>query len=216
MSARVRASLRWRRRSAHRSAGRGAVLPIAMILLVILATSAIGFLKLIGASTDVARQVAFQRDAVNRSELAVNVAIRQFENAAGHFRGLANTDQDALAVGSGLAYSATVLPSDSQGVPEILKNDTAFATRFAAVLGTTRIDSGDTMTTRLVIDRLCSLQLPADPSHCTVGAARAPDQCSRCATAVSPPVPIFRVTARTTGARGIEAFVQSTFAVPFE
>ena len=196
--------------------GRGSVLPIALILLVILTTSAIGFLKLMNASTDVTRQVSFQRDAVNRSELAVNRAICEFEDSSGHFAGLANTVSDSLGSGSGLAYSATALPSDSQGIPDVLKSDAAYATRFGAVLATTVIDSGDTMTTRLVIERLCSLEEAADASHCAVGAARAPDQCSRCALAVSPPVPIFRVTARTTGARGVEAYVQSTFSVPFE
>lgn len=71
---------------------RGTVLPIALILLVVMATSAAGFLRLISASSDVARQVAFQRDAVNRGELAIRTAIRQFEPGSGrHFAGLNNT-----------------------------------------------------------------------------------------------------------------------------
>lgn len=98
----------------------------------------------------------------------------------------------------------------------MLKDDGAFATRFGTVQATTEIDSGDSMTTRLVIDRLCSLEQTADASHCSVGASRAVDGCSRCASTGSPPVPIFRVTARTRGARGVEAYVQTTFSVPFE
>lgn len=196
---------------------RGAVLPIALILMVLLVTSAAGLLRLIGASTDVARQVAFQRDAVNRGELAINAAIRQFEQGAGgHFASLANTGESASGVGSGLAYSATALPTDSQGVPLVLKSDSDYTTRFAAVLGTSEIDSGDSMRTRLVIDRLCSLEQPADANHCAVASTRATDQCSRCTSAGSPAVPVFRITARTRGARGIEAYVQTTFSVPFE
>ncbi len=201
----------------HRPGASGSVLPVALILLVLLMTSVAGYLRLTNASGDIARQVAFQRDAVNRGELAINLAIRQFEpGAGGHFAGLANTAQTALGVPSGLAYSSTALPTDSQGVPLVLKDDTEFATRFAAVLTTTEVNSGDSMRTRLVIDRLCSLDEPADASHCAVGASRATDQCTRCVATGSPPVPVFRITARTRGARGVEAYVQSTFSVPFE
>ncbi|MGE0801501.1 MAG: hypothetical protein AB7G13_17620 [Lautropia sp.] len=196
---------------------RGAVLPTALILLLVLAVSSVGFVKLINTSSLVARNASFQRDAVNRNELAINRALRAFDNVAGaHFAQLANTDQTALGVGSGLAYSAVALPTDSQGVPLVLKSDTAFAAMFAPVLATTQIASGDSMTTRLVIDRLCALEQPADSNHCSIGSFRAPDQCSRCSSASSPSVPVFRVTARTDGPRGVEAYTQTLIAVPFE
>ncbi len=200
-----------------RSAQRGTVLPVAMILLVILALSAVGFVKMINTSSLVARNAAFQRDAINRNELATNVAIRSFENVAGaHFAQLANTDQTALGVPSGLAYSAIALPTDSQGVPLVLKDDAAFAAMFGPVLATTQIASGEGMTTRLVIDRLCSLEQPPDASHCTIGSIRAPDQCSRCSSVSSPVVPMFRVTARTDGPRGVQAYTQTLMSIPFE
>ena len=196
---------------------RGSVLPIALILLVVLATAAVGFIRVINASSMVARNASFQRDAVNRNELALNRAIRAFENVPGApFALLANTDQSALGVVSGLAYSATALPTDSQGVPLLLKDDAAFAARFGAVLATTRIASGDGMTTVLLVDRLCGLEQPADTSHCTLGSIRAPDQCSRCTTAASPAAPMFRVSARTNGPRGVEAYSQTLITVPFE
>ena len=211
------------RANAHRASGggarkaRGVVLPVALILLVVLALSSIGFMKSIDTSSVVARSAAFQRDAVNRNELAMNTAVRAFENTAGaHFAALANTDQTTLGVGSGLAYSATALPTDSQGVPLILKDDTAFGTLFSTVLATTTIDSGDGMKTRLLIDRLCSLEQPADSSHCSIGSIRAPDQCSRCSSTSSPVVPLFRVSARTDGPRGVQAYSQMLMSIPFE
>ncbi|MGE0315794.1 MAG: hypothetical protein AB7P21_29625 [Lautropia sp.] len=195
----------------------GVVLPIALILLVVLALSAIGFMRTIDTSTLVARSASFQRDAINRNELAMNTAARAFETGAGgHFASLANTDQTLLGVGSGLAYSAVALPTDSQGVPLVLKNDAAFAALFAPVLATTRFASGDGMTTRLMIERLCSLEQPADASHCAIGSIRAPDQCSRCSSTSSPVVPLFRVTARTDGPRGVQAYSQMMLSIPFE
>ncbi len=200
-----------------RRASRGTVLPIALILLVVMATASVGFIRMINASSLVARNASFQRDAINRNELAMNRAIRSFENVAGaRFALLANTDTDALGVPSGLAYSATALPTDSQGVPVVLKDDAAFAARFGAVLATTRIGSGDGMTTTVLIDRLCSLEQPADASHCTVGTARAPDQCSRCTSAASPSAPMFRVSAKTNGPRGVEAYSQTLMSLPFD
>lgn len=195
----------------------GSVLPIALILLVVMATAAVGFIRVINASSMVARNASFQRDAVNRNELAMNRAIRAFENVAGApFALLANTDQNATGSASGLAYSATVLPTDSQGVPLVLKDDASFAARFGAVLPTTRIASGDGMTTVLVVDRLCSLEQPADVSHCTVGTSRAPDQCSRCSSASSPTAPMFRISARTNGPRGVEAYSQTLISLPLD
>jgi Tfp pilus assembly protein PilX len=196
---------------------RGSVLPIALILLLVLATAAVGFVRVINASSMVARNASFQRDAVNRNELALNQALRAFENVPGApFALLANTDQSALGVVSGLAYSATALPTDSQGVPLVLKDEAAFAARFGAVLATTQIASGDGMTTLLVIDRLCTLEQPADASHCTLGGIRAPDLCSRCTAAASPAPPMFRVSARTNGPRGVEAYTQTLITLPFE
>lgn len=193
------------------------VLPIALILLVVLAVSALGFMRMTDASTMIARSASFQRDAVNRNELAINMALSEFDNAAGaHFAQLANTDQSALGLASGLAYSATTLPTDGDGVPLVLKDGTAFATKFGAAATTSQINSGDGMVTRLVIERVCGLEQSVEPTHCAVGNMRAPDSCSRCSTTSSPAVPIFRVTALTSGPRGIEAYTQSLFTVPFE
>jgi hypothetical protein len=49
-----------------------------------------------------------------------------------------------------------------------------------------------------------------------VSVSRAPDTCSRCSTASTPFAPIFRVSARTVGPRGVEAFSQTTFSLPME
>ena len=203
-------------RRTRRAGIAGTVLPIALILMVALSLSAVTFVKMVNTSSLMARNAAFQRDAVNRNELAMNAAMRQFETGGGHFAQLVNTDQTALGVPSGIAYSAIALPTDSQGVPLALKDDALFAATFAPVLATSVFASGDGMSTRVIVERLCSLEQPADPTHCTIGSLRAPDNCSRCSSASSPVVPVFRVTARTDGVRGVQAYSQSLITIPFE
>jgi hypothetical protein len=87
---------------------------------------------------------------------------------------------------------------------------------FGVVGADSRIDSTEGMATIYVVDRLCSLEQAAEDTHCAVSSARAPDNCSRCSTASTPFAPIFRVSARTTGPRGTEAYSQALFSLPME
>ncbi len=195
----------------------GAVLPIALILSVVMALSAISFVKMVDSSSMVARNASFQRDALNRNDVAINAAIREFENnAAAHFRMLENTDTTTLGVGSGVAYSAVALPADGNGVPTVLKDINTFDTDYASELASTRLDTGEGMTTRVVVDRMCSLEQAAEPEHCSVATLYARDNCSRCSNVSSPLVPVFRVTARTTGPRRTESYSQALVSLPIE
>lgn len=196
---------------------RGSVLPIALLMLVALSLAAVGLMKSVDTSTLLARNISFQRDAVNRNELVVRRAVREFEDVAGrHFRALANTTTHALAIGSGLPYRATALPTDTQGVPLVLRDAAAYVAMFGSIAATSAIASGEGMTTVYVIDRMCALEQPAADTHCQLSGARAPDTCSRCTSVSSPFAPVFRVSARTTGPRGVEAFSQATFTLPME
>lgn len=196
---------------------RGSVLPITLVLLIAMALAAVGLMKTVDTSTLLARNTSFQRDAVNRNEIVLRRAMREFENVAGrHFSDLDNTTTNLLGVASGMPYHATALPTDTQGVPVVLKDTAAYAEMFGAIATTSAVNSGEGMTTTYVIDRLCSLQEPAADGHCVVSSARSPDNCSRCSSASSPFAPIFRVSARTVGPRGGEAVSQATFTLPME
>lgn len=195
----------------------GAILPIALVLTVVLALSAVAFVNLVGSSSSVARNASFQRDALNRNDIAINAVARQFENdPAAHFQLLRNTDTTADGLGSGFAYSAVALPTDRQGVPLVLKDDAAFAAAFGGVQATTEIDTTEGMSTRVVIDRLCSLELPVESDHCAVASLHAQDNCSRCSNVSSPLVPVFRVTARSSGPRRTESYSQALISLPVE
>jgi len=196
---------------------RGSVLPITLVLLVAMALAAVGLMKSVDTSTLLARNTSFQRDAVNRNEIVVRRAMREFESAAGrHFRDLDNTTTHALGLASGMPYRATALPTDASGLPVVLRDPASYAAMFGALAASSAVNSGEGMVTTYVIDRLCSLEDAATEQHCVVPSARAPDQCSRCSTVSSPFAPIFRVSARTTGPRGVEAFSQATFTLPME
>lgn len=195
----------------------GSVLPITLVMLVALALSAVALIKTVDTSTLLARNASFQRDAVNRNELAIRNATLAFENAAGrHFAQLANTNTHAEGQAGGFPYRATALPTDAQGMPIVLRDDAAFDAMFGVVAAGARLASGEGMTTVYVVDRLCSLEQPPEDTHCMVSSSRAPDNCSRCSTASTPFAPVFRISARTTGPRGTEAFSQVHFTLPLD
>ncbi|HVL56569.1 MAG TPA: hypothetical protein VM491_08685 [Burkholderiaceae bacterium] len=195
---------------------RGSVLAVALVLLIALALAAISLVRSVDTSTLLARNASFQRDAVNRNEVVMRQAMQAFENdPARHFNSLANTDESVLGQASGFPYSAVALPTDPMGVPVVLRDSAAFGAQFGALSRST-VASGEGMTTTYVIDRLCSLEQPAEDTHCLVASARAPDNCSRCSMASTPFAPMFRITARTLGPRGTEAFSQVVFTLPMD
>lgn len=204
-------------RAAARPGQRGATLLITLVALVLLALTAVAVVRTVDTSTLLARNISFQRDAVNRNELVVRRAMREFENAAGRgFAQLANTETDAAGLATGLPYRARALPTDSRGIPLVLKDDAQYAAMFGAVAAGSRIASGEGMSTIYLIERMCSLQQPATASHCAPASTRSPDNCSRCSQVQTPFAPVFRVTARTNGPRGSETFSQVLFSLPME
>ncbi len=196
---------------------RGTALPIALVMVTVMAMASIGLVRMIDSSTLLARNASFQRDAVNRNQLAIRAAIVEFEAHAGnHFAMLRNTETDALGQAGGFAYSAVALPTDSAGVPLAIKDDASFATAFGPLGTSSAIASGEGMETVYLIERMCSLQEPAADNHCAMSSSRVPDNCSRCSSVSTPRTPVFRVTARTNGPRGVEALTQALFTLPIE
>ena len=202
---------------ASRLVQRGTALPIALVMVTVMAMASIGLVRMIDSSTLLARNASFQRDAVNRNQIAIRTAIGEFEAEAGkHFAMLKNTEADALGQAGGFAYSAIALPTDSAGVPLAIKDDASFVAAFGALASTSAIASGEGMQTVYLIERLCSLQEPAADNHCAMSSTRVPDNCSRCSSVSTPRTPVFRVTARTNGPRGVEALSQALFTLPIE
>src|SRR5690606_40519953 len=100
-----------------------------------------------------ARNASFQRDAVNRNQIAIRTAIVEFEAQAGnHFAMLRNTETDALGQAGGFAYSAIALPTDSAGVPLAIKDATALSAAFGSLGTASGSASGGGMHSEYVVE----------------------------------------------------------------
>jgi len=135
-----------RARFSHRRPGQqGAVLFVAMVVLVALALAALALLRSTDVAGLIASNLSFKRSALGATDqgyLAAKQAI-DLLTAANRNAGLATS-----------CYSATQLPVDTRGVPSVLTNTSTFDTSFPGCKLTNSYNSTETI--RYVSDRLCS------------------------------------------------------------
>jgi Tfp pilus assembly protein PilX len=184
---------------------RGVVLIYTLIILLILTVGAVALLRSMNTSLFTAGNLAFRRDLVNQGEQAVAYVTTQFQSGA--------LSTSAVTVNNVPAqnYSASILATNPQGVPNALLSNTAFA-----AVGTTTNDiTGATsdVQIRYVIDRLCSVAGTAIGTQC-VQAAAAPTGVTATGTTQIPPpsATVYRLSVRVSGARGTQVFLQTTFS----
>lgn len=200
----------------HRpSRQRGVVLIFALIALVLLLIGAVAMTRSMNASLTNAGNIGFKRDLTNQGELAMNQVVSVLS------AGALSTEAARLAANKAENYSATILPTNAQGVPEALLNDAAFN---LVGVASKDIDKKAEMgvTVRYVIDRLCSDVGVVDPARCSMAGPppppgvswserlRAEDSSSAGAGAVPLQV-VYRVSIRVDGPRNTQSFFQSTF-----
>jgi hypothetical protein len=111
-----------------------------------------------------------------------------------------------------------VLPTNAQGVPLALLDDTAGPNGFLSV-GVAANDiipnATSQVTIRYVIDRLCTLTGTASSPNCVQSTALPTGGTANHNTAVAPPsATVYRVSVRVTGPRNTQAFLQTTFTKP--
>lgn len=211
-----------RAKARHRQ--RGVVLLFSLITLVVLLIAAVALVRSFSDSMFTAGNIAFKRDLQNQSDRVMPAIITLFTTgdlATPSARGTSQTKFN---------YSATILPSNSFGVPNALLDDTAFA-----AVGVTSNDipvytlsgKNQQITIRYVIDRLCD----ATGDDSTLGSGRcvlidtgAPQggSASQWPNADSggpsgtggsavPQQLVYRVSVKVTGPRNTQAFFQTTF-----
>jgi Tfp pilus assembly protein PilX len=192
----------------HLSAGparqRGVVLIFSLIVLLILTIGAVALMRSMSNSLFGAGNLAFRRDLVNQGEQAVSTVLKEFQTG-GNLVGATTANAPTHN------YSATILPTNAQGVPNVL-----LAATLGSV-GTAGDITGPTsdISIRYVTDRLCSVAGPATAALCVQSTANPTG-----GTATSnapPPVPaatVYRLSVRVSGARSTQVFLQTTFAVP--
>lgn len=201
---------------------RGVVLLFSLIALVVMLIAAVAMIRSFHTSLFMAGNIGFKRDMRNQSELAVSTALAYFRDAT-----KLGTSAMRANPNTGLNYSARILSTDSQGIPDALQ-DANFATYG---LTSNDIQSADgSVSIRYVIDRLCA----TTGDETTLGAAscvlannptpvgggllnlKSSDKAPLCPTCSSaaPQGVIYRLSVRVIGPRRTMSFFQSTFTVP--
>ena len=190
--------------TAH-SLQRGVVRIDTLIILMILMIGAAALVRSMNTSLFSAGNLAFRRDLVNQGEQAVSNVTTAFTTGAFSASGTTNADIAAAN------YSSTILPTNAQGVPNVLLNDTSFTAAWTApdITGAT----GD-IQVRYIIDRLCSTTGPSSSAQCVQSSA-APTGGTAPGTGLPPPsATVYRLSVRVTGARSTQIFLQTTFTKP--
>jgi type IV pilus assembly protein PilX len=187
----------------QRRTQRGVTLLIAIIALVVMTIGAVALVRSSNTSLRLSGNLAFKRDLVNQAERGVALALADLR------AGPLSTPNSRTANAGSRNYSATALNS-TQGIPDVLLSDTAFAAAF------TRADTTDTgITVRYVIDRQCNAAGAFVAANCTAVSKSADSECCE----LKPPLgsiesPVYRISVRVTGPRGAQSFTQTTLALP--
>lgn len=182
---------------------RGVTLLIAIIALLVMTVGAVALVRSTNTSLRLSGNLAFKRDLINQAERGVALALSDLR------AGSLSTPNSRNANAGARNYSATVLAS-TQGIPNVLLNDTAFAAAF------TRADTTDSgITVRYVIDRQCNATGAFDAAGCTSVSKSADEKAGDDPSSMgSIESPVYRISVRVTGPRGAQSFMQTTLALP--
>ena len=207
---------------APREQQRGVVLLFSLIALVIMLIVAVALVRSFNNSLFSAGNIGFKRDMQNQSEAAVDKVLTAFKTG-----GSLATPPDRAASDVAKNYSAQILPTNAQGIPVALENDTKFAT-----VGTNGNDldpPGAAVKVRYLIDRLCAIGgdetsiAAADscrlagtpvPAGTSLGNLKSADRTINGAKGAASQAIVYRVSIKVTGPRNTQSFFQSTFTVP--
>lgn len=216
-------------RSVARARQGGVVLLYSLIALVILLVASIGLIRSFNTSLFAAGNLAFKRDLQNQGERAMDKVMNSFRAAGPLASPAARSVNNATQ-----HYSASILPSNSLGIPTALQN----ATQYALVADASRdinatTDSslvGQAVSIQYVVDRLCTSAgdeitlgagacvlannpVPSGTSSSNLQSADRAPLCPTCASA-APQGVVYRLTVKVSGPRGTNSFFQSTFTIP--
>lgn len=181
----------------------GVVLFVAMIALVVLMIAAVALIRSTDTAQMIAGNLAIKRDMTHESEQAVAAAITQFSGALAS----ESTRWNNLSAAN---YSASVLPSNNQGIPTVLMNDPTTSEAAAYNTG---------VTYRYVIDRMCptagnpsvviGCQSPNPKSDAGISDINAGANAGSGLPKNSPGA-VYRISVRLTDSRQNQSFFQTT------
>lgn len=186
-----------------RSRQRGVVLIFTLIVLLILTIGAVALMRSMNTALFGAGNLAFRRDLVNQGELAVANVLAEFQT--GDLSAAASTLNDSAADN----YFAQILPTNAEGVPNVLLGSGSAGTH-ADLTGAT-----SDVVIRYVIDRLCSAAGTPTGALCVQSSAAPTGGTAGNKAAVKTPTStVYRLSVRVTGARNTQIFLQTTFTRP--
>jgi hypothetical protein len=178
-----------------------------LIVLLILTIGAVALVRSMNTSLYSAGNLAFRRDLVNQGEQAVSLVLNEFKTGA--LSTSASTQANVLISN----YSATELPTNTQGVPSVLfASNASFAT-----VGTAPDLTGATpdVTIRYVVDRLCNAAGAPSGTTCVQTSAVPKGGTGKSTPTIAlPAATIYRLSARVSGPRNTQVFVQTTLTRP--
>lgn len=198
----------------QRRAQRGVVLIFGLIALVILLIGTAALVRSMNTSLFNAGNFAFKRDLTNQGERAIATVMAAVQTGALATEAARESDD------ANRNYSASVLPTNAQGIPLALLSDAGMAG--IATSANDIVIADMAVTVRYVVDRLCVNDGPATAGGCTqaddnvpVGGStgeliNAMDSSSGGIGAVQSQV-VYRVSIRVEGPRRTQSFFQTTF-----
>ena len=195
---------------------RGVTMLFGLIALAIMMIGAAAMVRSMNTSLFSAGNLGFKRDLTNQAERAAVAVMALVDSGA---LGTDTVRQSDLPAQN---YSATILPTNAQGIPTALLDDAVFATEGTASNDITVADQA--VVVRYVIDRLCTTTGVADDTKCTMSdpgpgsgtTGNDLDNAAHATATAASPLPrqvVYRLSVRVAGPRNTQAFFQVTFTI---
>ena len=192
----------------------GLVMPFMLIALVVMLISAVAMIRSFDTSLILAGNLGFKRDLVNEGERGVAAAFAELKLAGNNFTPTSSSSSTSTASFANLNYSAVMLPTNSQGVPTALVDDSQFST-YGSTANDISSTNNDQVKIRYLIDRQCNavgvfntqncLSMPAINVKQGTDAIKNPNGTTNAV--------IFRISVRVTGPRNTQVYLQTTAAM---
>jgi type IV pilus assembly protein PilX len=174
---------------------RGAVLIVAMIVLVALGLASLALLRSVDVLGLISGNLSLQRSSLAATDIGVNAA-KTNVNAVSALPSVADAAN---------CYSAVMLHADGRGIPDLLAADDLGPFE-AAYPECKQVTATNEKIYRLV-DRQCARPLISDPKACVL-VISSPAGCDQHCFEKSPVKPAYRVTVRVTSAKNTNSYSQ--------
>ena len=203
--------------AATRERQRGVTMLFGLIALAIMMMGAAAMVRSMNTSMMMAGNLGFKRDLTNQAERATATVMTLMNSGA------LNSEVARQSATVASNYSASILPTNAQGVPTALVDDGTFGAMGAVANDIAVADQGVVL--RYLIDRLCVNAGVADGGHCTMSDLGSPVGGSAAETlradassasgggGVLPRQTVYRLSIRVSGPRNTQAYFQTTFTL---